>query len=121
MAFVGSLPSERLRLGRAGSHSARTRPHLYVRSLMSSIKAAVYESELFGAAAPDVVLSRVAGDLVITRPKLYRARAHDARWPQRAHDQREWSAVRSRGALPGLTAADCKSGARKSKKGRALL
>ena len=33
---------------------------------MSSIKAAVYESELFGAAAPDVVLSRVAGDLVIT-------------------------------------------------------
>ena len=33
---------------------ARTRPHLYVRSLMSSIKAAVYESELFGAAAPDV-------------------------------------------------------------------
>ena len=33
---------------------------------MSSIKAAVYESELFGAAALDVVLSRVADDLVIT-------------------------------------------------------
>ena len=33
---------------------------------MSSIKAAVYESELFGAAAPDVTLSRVAGNLVIT-------------------------------------------------------
>ena len=33
---------------RGFSDAARTRPHLYVRSRMSSIKAAVYESELFG-------------------------------------------------------------------------
>ena len=66
MAFVGSLPSVVYVSAARVLTSARTRPHLYVRSLMSSIKAAVYESELFGAAAPDVTLSRVAGNLVIT-------------------------------------------------------
>ena len=53
---------------RGFSDAARTRPHLYVRSRMSSIKAAVYESELFGWS--QALLRRVYGTYSSRIPRL---------------------------------------------------